>query len=285
MDVEKKILCDSIYYTKQLSIPFENNTLCIKGSFGHFLPLFIISDKPIDNLEMLVGGQSIIKFPLNFSTKLVDHLCNIQKSSKNAIEDEQKSFTYKLPWKYFNIKPISSFNLYFHNFRFNVDIKEPCNVRLCVCQYYIPYMERLNMRKENYNVENDIIQIQNQNIIINSKNEKQPLYIDGKIKGLFLDNINIAKITSFIFYIDNVEKLSYDSSMMLMCTKKISNNCYYISLDGKRFNDNNWLSACNANTKIMDFKINSIIEQNIVIRVINHNTIIYKHLLAELGNY
>jgi hypothetical protein len=237
---------------------FANNKLNLLRNAGDTcIPLFIRSDLPIDYLQLNIGGSHVIKFPLDFCNKLLDF-----KSPDNCK-------IYKIPWELLKIKPIQLVSLQFHSVSFEIIAQHQCCAKLYVCYQYLENDERLQLASSRKDI--DIKQFQNQNITI-GENYKIQLRFDGLIKGIFIDNVDINEITSFELILQSHTRIKYDKEMLSFFTKKINNNCVYLSFDNLNFNDTTWNSAINfSRIENISIKISSNITQKVILRALNLN--------------
>ena len=216
---------------ENVQVSFENNELNIPRNGDTIIPKYINSNHPIEFLEFTIGGSEIIKFPLKF--------CNILSN----FGDTHETFIYKIPWELLNFKPLPLVALQFHQVGFKIISNEQCDAKLFYCINYLDDVERRRLATSFH--EFIIKQFQEQASEINSNENIIQLNLNGLIKGIFIDNVNIDEINSFQLLLSNHIRINYDKVMIELFTQKISENCIYISFDNKDFNDLSVNSAIN----------------------------------------
>ena len=280
--IEKNQLKDLINYKKNSGYIFKNNCIKISGYYGHFIPLFIVSNKKIDYLELKISGSTIIKFPLNF----------LNKFAKDKLFKTKSKFIYYIPWSMFSNNSISYFNLFYSNIHFYLTsnkIQYPFEAKLYICEHYVPFVERLKLRSSEYCKTGVLKQIQEQLIEIDSCNRLIKLNFKGRIKGIFLDNIDVNNLISFKLYIKNetngkINVIYNNKEMLSLLTSKITNDCIYVSFDNTSYKTFDCNYNIDFNLHTICIIINSYTKQNIVVRAFNYNKIIYENLTAEIDH-
>ena len=241
---------------ENICIDFENNTLRLPRNSDTFIPKFINSNHPIQSLDLIIGGSHITRFPLDFCNKL----CKFNSSE----------YIYKLPWELLKLPPLYLIAMQYHDVIFKLNANENCIAKLYGCNTYLENDERRNMASSQHSLL--FKQFQSQEIELNNGNNTIQLNFTGIIKGIFLDNIDITQINNLSIVLNGHNRLVYDNAMLNLFTEKISNDCYYLSLDNEPFNNSRFNCALNLDRiDTTNIIINTNQTQNIVLYAININ--------------
>lgn len=257
---------------------FEDNKIYIERTCDTIIPLYIISDKPIDYLELFINDKLIISFPLDFCNKL---------SNKKIITESE--YLYTIPWEILKFKPLiilgGTMGSSYQYRDFRIVSSNNCNAKMYIKNTFMDSDERKNLATKPHMIR--IKQFQEQQIQV-PKNftESIPINFEGLIKGFFIDNINNIESINNIEFIFNTHcpRLNYNKTMIKLFTHQISENCIYIPLDNTIFNDSTYDSALNCDKIRNQFmiKINSEVNQDIVIRSLVLNVLMFIGGLARV---
>ncbi len=251
------------YANENIEYEFINNKVHIQRTSDLMTPLYIYSDRPIEYLSIYIGGEQIINFPLTFCNTLLN------------IENEMNEYLYKLPWDLLKIKPIPLIALQYHTIDFKLITSYQCNAKLYTKQIFLENnaRQRIVLRGEPISIH--IKQFQEQQIQLDSNHHNYQLNFVGIIKGFFIDNINdIQEINNIEFLLNNATRFNYNKIMIRLFTKKISDRCIYIPLDEDDFNGLNNQGGLNCDRiEIISLRIDSNINQNVMIRALNVNVL------------
>lgn len=269
---ENKLSIDNIF------IAFQNNQIPIPRNADLFYPQYLFSDHPIEYLQLIIGNNIIFNFPVDFCNKL----CNFNCNGINI----PGAHIYKIPWDILKFERIPLIGLQFHSVTFKIISNFNCTGKLYLCNYYLDNEGRRQLAVENTTQNLLIKQFQEQPMEL-SANSEQPkrLTFMGRIKGIFLDKINMDSINSFQLYLNGHLRLNYDQLMLSFFPQKISNDCYYIPFDNYHYFDNNWNTSINFDRiEPVTLKIKSNINQNIIVRAMNHNLLQIRSGMSFLHN-
>lgn len=252
------------YADENTKLKFTNNRLYIERICDTFLPRFIVSDKPINTIDVTVQNNYmsdemvLLTFPLEFCNKLCNH--------------NTPGYTYMLPWKLLQLKPLLLVSAQYYKTFFLIDSEETCEAYLYGTQKYLDTTARHNMVTTNHEL--TFKQFYDTPISLESGNNTFNLEIRGPINGIFLDNIDLESITEMTMFVDEHERFIYDYYMLQYMTIKISDDCYYLNINDEPFYSSNYAGCLKINNnEIISIKITSVINQNINIRTITKNVI------------
>ena len=268
---EEKNVVDHTYFT------FDNNSgiLKIPKEFSMIEPKYIIADKKIDFLEIKVGYSKILKIPLDFSNKIFYHK-NPQKFNIDEQLYNNNKFIYHIPWSDLGCEPIVSACLQSNDVFFRIISNDVCSAKLCVKTWTCDDQTHQDLLSSDVNTE--FKQFQEEQLMIGPNHFSKDLSLVGCIKGFFLDNIDLNKIDCIEFIINAWTRLKYDNKLMIkIFSDKISNDCYYFSLDDDSYSDKEWDSSIDLSSlSQLSIKIYSSEPQLVKIRILNYN--IYKYI-------
>jgi hypothetical protein len=268
---ENKISIDNV------SLPLHNNQVVIARNADMFFPQYLSSNHPVNYLQLIIGNKVILNFPLDFCNKLSKFDCGLFNSTGTYI--------YKIPWNILKFEKIPIVALQFQSVIFKIISDFNCTGKLYVCNYFLDNEGRrqLTLDSSNYNNMN-IKQFQEQTMnVVANNNHSERLIFSGRIKGIFLDKVNMVGINSLKLLFNGHLRMNYDELMLSFFPMKISDNCYYIPFDNYHFVDTNWNSSINFDSiNNITIKLKSNVNQNIIIRALNYNLLRIQSGMSDL---
>jgi len=124
------------------------------------------------------------------------------------------------------------------------EIDKDCNAQMIMNYYFIPFPDLGEMHMEQHRTQfypcstEHIEYDQGPRRIILSSSES--INLDGLVKGFFLDNVNIEHIENIMLKLNNIERTFFDKFSIVNMSQKISDNCYYLSIDNLPFDVYDW---------------------------------------------
>ena len=234
------------------SIKFENNIARVNSNQDSFIPSCIISDKEIEYVNLLYGGNIINTFPMFFCNELCDE--------KKEINDK---IIYNIPWNILFEKNLISVGMYGYTFEIKTKDNTICEAILYQKNFYYPAQMRASLvqntqfnKMKNINGKNTKLEEGVNVIEMNQRN--------GLVKGFFFLFDNFEEIKQISFYICGHTRFSYNKFQIELFSKKISNNLVYIGLDlDNGYDNDNYNGALNLNgISDVKFEIESLSKQN-----------------------
>ena len=100
---------------------FDNNTVDIPREGDTCMPMYIKSDKKINNITFKIAGKIITRIPLEFCNKLY---------GQQTIKDDY--YLYKIPWDLICVTDIYIIKIPHNTIQFVIDSDNICNADLFV---------------------------------------------------------------------------------------------------------------------------------------------------------
>jgi hypothetical protein len=251
---------------------FVNNTLDIPREGDTCRPMYIKSDKKINNITFKIGGGIITRIPLEFCNKLY---------GQQTIKDDY--YLYKIPWNLICVTDIYRIKIPFNSIQFVIDSDNICNAELYIKYVYLdtkPRKELCNTDKQS-----NIKVFEWETFKINEDKKWNRLNFTGLSKGIFIENIDITKINSITLWFGRHQRFFYNKMMIELFVKKIGQDINYIQLDDAKnnFDEHIYTSSINF-TRIDNISIqfDTEIEQNIRILNLRANALTYTDNVADL---
>ena len=251
---------------------FDNNTLDIPRNGDACIPMYIKSDKKINNITFKIGGEIITRIPLEFCNKLYGH---------QTIKDDY--YIYKIPWDLICGKDIYIIKIPFNSIQFVIDSDNICNADLFVKMVLLDTEPRKELSNTDKQVNMKVFEWET--FKINEDKKWNRLNFTGLSKGIFIENIDITKINSITLWFGRFQRFFYNKMMIELFVKKIGQDIIYIQLDDTKnnFDDHIYTSSLNF-TRVdnVSIQFDTEIEQNIRILNLRANALIYKGNIASL---
>lgn len=277
-DTKEIHACDEKFVKK-----FENDKCRIYKSTGLgdvYLPDYLLTDKKLDYLILSICQKikldstpyeeekyfQITKLPLRFCQKL----------TKETDEPEYLNGKYvydiRSIWEKLGYHELNTLRF---DYVFEIQHKHKSNVQAKLIGRLIYLAYRGTVATRQYHLQTvlftekrvDLVKGINEIVLLD---KKQNIYdVREPTKGFFLDCIDINNINGIELFMNGHSGIKYDNDLLKLYSKKISDDCYYISID---FYDNDlftkWI-GCGKYDKVgltLSLKIDYKSKKNIIIR-------------------
>lgn len=269
---------------------FKGDKCCFdrKTNFSDiYLPDYLLTDKKLDYLTLSIDQKTknfqITKLPLRFCQKLTKETDEPEYLNGKYLYDI-RSIWEKLGYH--------ELNLLRFDYVFEIQHKYKSDIQAKLIGRLIYLADRTNVATEEYQLpivlftEKRVNLTENINeiVLLDKKNDIHE--IQGPVKGFFLDCIDINNVNNIELFFNNYSKIKYDNDLLKLYSKKISDDCYYISID---LHDNDlftkWI-ACPRYEKDdriykLSLKIDYKSEKNIIIRFTTGDILTIKDLSVD----
>ncbi len=223
---------------------FWCNRVTLNGLGDLFVPRWVRSDCAIEALQLIINGNIITTFPVA--------LCR----PKMVTNSDSEEYAYEIPWKLCRMTPIHLFLTSYTEIVFKIIAQHQCVASLYGFCEFIPHqiqktlltnvgaaidygswkLDRVSISatETEYRACSVFFQLDHHDHTINliqGKNVRM-LTLEGAIKGLFFNNVNLNHLNSLSIKEGGQIVINYDSFMLRHFVQSVTNDCFYLSLDG-----------------------------------------------------
>ena len=190
---------------------------------------YLITDKKIDRLVVLLNNNFFVNVPLGFCEKLcgLDH--------KSDLINGKFRYNLKKIWNMMEYGSIKIYELYYtgKNCSFIIEHEhDEISAKIMVSESYLSNIAANQLANISYIKQ--MMLFQETEIDLNTNHEISfALDFHLVAKGIFFEGINPSQLEYLKMNLNGLERFDYDTDMLTVYSYKVSDECFYISLNDK----------------------------------------------------